>query len=272
MKKLLTVLLTALALTGCSVVGPGERGIRIHLGSVDNGVLDSGVYLWIPFLYGTKTINIQIQKSDVKTSAASKDMQEITTEIAVNWSLNPDRVVEMYKTIGDEDDIYLRIIAPAVSEVLKSATSKRTAEEVLTHRLDLKKDVDEGLRTRLGAYGINLNDVSFVNLTFSHDFSAAIERKQIAEQKAKEADYVALQAIAESKAVVNKAKGDAESTLVNAKAQAEAQRLLQATISDKVLQLKAIEKWSGDFPQVMGGGSNLLFNIPTKNKQTQGEQ
>lgn len=252
MKKLILIA-TMLGLTACSVVGPGERGLRVSLGSVSDEAKPSGAYLWIPFIYGMKTINVQLQKSDVKTGAASQDMQEITTEIAVNWSINPEMVVNMYKKIGDENDVFERIIQPAVSEVLKSATSKRTAEQVLTQRMDLKKDIDTGLKERLAGYGVTLNDVSIVNLSFSPEFTKAIENKQVAEQRAKEASYEAMQATETAKATVNKAKGEAE-----------ANSLKQKTLTPQLIQYEAVQKWNGALPTVNAGGATPFLNLNIK--------
>lgn len=251
-KLLLTI--SMILLTGCTIVGPGERGIRVSMGSTSSDVKQSGAYLWIPVLYGMANIDIQVQKSEVEASAASKDMQEINTHVAVNWSIDETKVVELYKSVGDESDIYQRIISPAVNEVMKSAVSQKTAEEVLTKRLDMKKDIDSLLASRLGNYGIKLLDVSIVNLTFSKEFSDAIERKQIAEQEAKQAEYLAQKATQEAKANVEMAKG-----------QAESQRLLKSTITQELLQKMAIEKWNGQYPQVMGTGTLPFINI-TPNK------
>lgn len=247
-----------LLLSSCSIVNPGQKGIRVSLGNASK-VLEPGAYLWVPIVYGLAKIDTQIQKTDIKTGAASKDMQEIATELAVNWSINGEKSLTMYKEIGDEDAVYNRIIAPAVSEVMKSVVSKRTAEEVLTKRLELKKDIDEGLTNRLKNYGVTLHDVSIVNFSFSHEFTVAIEQKQIAEQKAKQSEYDAQRAVKEADAEVNRAKG-----------QAEAQKLLRLTLSPELLQMKAIEKWDGNFPQVMGGNGTLPFiNLKLNSKTTQ---
>ena len=248
--KNIILLLAVFSLSACSVVGPGERGVRVSLGSVSEDVKNSGAYLWIPFLLGMEKINVQIQKEEVDSSAASKDMQEIKAHVAVNYSLSADKVVETYKTIGDEDDILARIIIPSVNEVMKAAAAKRTAEEVLTKRLDMKADIDNGLKDRLSHYGITLHDVSIVNLSFSRDFSEAIEQKQIAEQKAKQAEYAALKATQDAKAEVERAKG-----------QAESQGLVRASITAEILQQKDIEKWDGHFPQHMAGGALPFINI-----------
>lgn len=248
MKKLIPLLLI---FCSCTVVGPGQRGVRISLGTVSSDVKDSGAYVWVPFLLGMSKVDVQIQKSEIEASAASSDMQEIKTHVAVNWSLSPLKVVETYKTIGNEGDVLERIISPAVNEAFKAAISKHTAAEVLSKRMILKKEIDDGLMTRLAAYGVTLNDVSVVNLTFSDEFTKAIEEKQIAEQKAEQAKYSAAQAVEDAKAAVNEARG-----------QAEAQRLVKETITPALLQKLAIEKWNGQLPQIMGGAGTIpMINL-----------
>lgn len=225
MTKLILITLAVL-LSGCSVVSPGERGIRISLGKTGEKALEPGAYVWIPFFYGMTHLSVQLEKDEVETSASSKDMQEITTKVAVNWSLDPTRLVDTYKNIGTEDDVDVKVIDPAISEAVKAATAKKTAEEILTKRIELKKEIDDALRSRLQQYGVIISDVSITNLNFSPEFTKAVERKQIAEQKAKEAEYDALRATKEADSEVNRAKG-----------QAEAQRLLKANTSPEILKL-----------------------------------
>ena len=250
MKKTLLLLPFLLLLSACTVVGPGERGVRVSLGTVSEDPKPPGAYLWIPFIVGMQAINVQLQKDDIKADAASKDMQDVHAVVAVNWSLAPEDVVKTFKNIGDEDEVNERILRPAVNEVLKAATAKRTAEEILTQRQSLKKDIDDGLRERLGKYGIKFEDASVTNLSFSAGFSQAIEHKQIAEQQAKQAFYVAEKATQDAKAAVEKAKGTAES-----------QRLMISTLTPAILQMKAIEKWDGKYPQVMGTGALPFINM-----------
>lgn len=242
------ILIAIQLLTACTVVGPGQRGVRISLGTVSEDPKPPGAYLWLPFILGMAKINVQIQKDEIEATAATKDMQDVATTVAVNWSMSPDVVVKTYKEIGDEDDILVRIIRPAVNEVLKSATSKRNAEEVLTKRLEMKHDVDEGLKDRLAKYGITLQDVSITNLKFSHAFTAAIEAKQVAEQRAQEAVYEAQKATQDAKAAIEQAKG-----------QAASQVLVRESLTPALLQKMAIEKWNGQFPQYMGGSAPLPF-------------
>lgn len=252
--RLTCLALISLALSACSVVGPGERGVRVSLGSVSSDPKEPGAYFWFPVLAGMAKVDVQLQKSEVDSSAASKDMQEIRAHVAVNWSVSPKDVVNTYKNIGDEAEILGRIITPAVNEVMKAAAAKRTAEEVLTKRLEMKRDIDDGLKERLAKHGILLDDVSIVNLSFSPEFSKAIERKQIAEQEAQQSKYDAQKATQVANAEIERAKG-----------QAESQRLVRASITPEILQQKAIEKWDGHFPQVLGSGQVPFLNLHLKN-------
>lgn len=255
MKKIILAAIL-LVTTGCSIVGPGERGVRISLGTVSTEPKPPGAYLWVPFLFGMSKIDVQIQKTEIKSTAASKDMQDVHAIIAINWSLSPENVVKTYQQVGNEDDVAYRILDPAVNEVMKAATAKRAAEEVLTHRLDMKKDIDDGLKDRLAQYGITLHDVSIVNLKFSDGFTQAIEHKQIAEQQAQQAAYVAQKATQDAKAKVETAKG-----------QAESQRLVQSTMTPAILQQMALEKWNGVLPQIMGSGSMPFINLKLNAKE-----
>lgn len=239
-----------IGLSGCSVVGPGERGVRTVLGAVSDEPLQPGPHLWVPFLFGTDTLDVQIKKSEVDETAASKDMQDVHAKIAVNWSLAPENVIKTYRQIGDERAVERVILVPAVNEVMKAATSKRTAEEVLSKRMEMKADIDKALTDRLAQYGIKIYDVSIVNLSFSEQFSQAIEHKQVAEQQAQQAAFVAAKATQDAKAEIEKAKG-----------QATAQGLVRATITPELLQKLAIEKWDGHFPQMMGAQALPFINM-----------
>lgn len=253
-------LLAGITLLKCFVtVNPGERGVVVELGKVQDGVLDEGTHPILPFITSVKKLSVRIQKTDIEASAGTKDLQSVTTNVTLNWSIDPAKVNKVYQEIGDEKEVVTRIITPALNEVLKAATPKRTAEEILIRRAELKEEIDKEIKQRLAAYGIRVNAVALVNVAFSPEFAKAIEAKQIAEQEAKQAEYEALKAAKQAQAEVNRAKG-----------QAEAQRLMRQTLTPELLQKQAIEKWNGQFPQVMSGNGTLPFiNISPKNLPAQ---
>lgn len=249
--------IAALILRPFAIVGAGERGVMMRFGKVQNAVLDEGIHPILPIVTSVKTLSVRVQKTDLKADAASKDLQSITTDLAVNWNVDPAKVNQVFQQIGDEEEIVTRVLSPAISEVLKAATSKKTAEEIITKRTELKTEIDNSLKKRLEPYGVIVRDVSLINFGFSPEFSKAIEAKQIAEQEAKQAEFTVKKATQDAQAQINRAKG-----------QAEAQRLQRQTLTPEILQQQAIEKWNGQFPTVMGGGGTLpLINIAPPSSQ-----
>ena len=250
-------IIAALILRPFALVGPGERGVMMRFGKVQDAILDEGIHPILPIFTSVKTLSVRVQKTDLKADAASKDLQSITTDLAVNWNVDPAKVNQVFQQIGDEEQIVTSILSPAISEVLKAATSKKTAEEIITKRTELKTEIDNSLKKRLEPYGVIVRDVSLINFGFSPEFSKAIESKQIAEQEAKQAEFTVKKATQDAQAEINRAKG-----------KAEAQRLQRQTLTTEILQQQAIEKWNGQFPTVMGGGGTLpLINIAPPSSQ-----
>lgn len=258
----LLVLMLLIALRPFTIVNAGERGVVMQFGKVQNQVLGEGIHPIMPIVTSVKTLNTRVQQNSFKADAASKDLQKISTELAINWHIKPTKANLIYQQLGDEKNIITGIMTPAVSEVLKAATAKKTAEEIITKRTELKEEIDTALRNRLTPYNIIVDDVSLVDFAFSPEFGKAIESKQIAEQEAKQAEFIAKKATQEAQADVNRAKG-----------QAEAQRLQRQTLTSELLQKQAIEKWDGRFPSVMSGGGTLpMININPENLSNQGEK
>jgi regulator of protease activity HflC (stomatin/prohibitin superfamily) len=242
------LLLAITALKPFVIVDAGQRGVLKKFGAVQDTVLGEGLHPIVPIVYSVEKISVRVDKSDIPAQAASKDLQDVKMNVALNWSIDPQKVNEVYQSIGDSEQVVQRIIFPAVSEVVKAATAKKNAEEIITKRTELKDEIDRELQARLQDYGLIIRDISLVDVAFSPEFAKAIEAKQIAEQDAKRAVFRAQQAEQDAQAEINRARG-----------QAEAQRLLRETITQEILQQAAIEKWNGQFPMVMGNDGALPF-------------
>jgi regulator of protease activity HflC (stomatin/prohibitin superfamily) len=235
------------------IINAGERGVVMRFGEVQERVLNEGIHVISPVVTTVKILSVRVQKHQFPTQAASRDLQDVFADVALNWHIEPTRANLIFQQIGDEIQVVQRIINPAVEEVLKAVMAKYTAEEIITKRGEVKAEVDETLTQRLASYQIAVDDISLVNVHFSERFSEAVEAKQIAEQEAKRAEFIAQKAAVEAEAEVNRARG-----------QAEAQRLVRETITPELLQKLAIERWDGHFPTVLGGEGSIPFiNIDT---------
>ncbi|MBD6619902.1 prohibitin family protein [Komarekiella sp. 'clone 1'] len=242
---LITILLTPFV-----VINAGERGVLMQFGRVQETVLAEGIHLIIPIVNTVRRISVRVQRQDIYAESPSKDLQDIYIDIVLNWHILPEETNIIFRDVGDEKDVVEKIINPAVKEVLKAIIAKYTAEEIVTKRGEVKSDVDNTLTTRLHSYHIAVDDISLVNVNFSDRFSEAVEAKQIAEQDAKRAGFIALKAAKEAEAKVNLARGEAE---VN--------KLLHESLTDEILERQAIEKWDGKLPLIMTKDSPSLLNM-----------
>jgi regulator of protease activity HflC (stomatin/prohibitin superfamily) len=251
----IVIVILLLAAFPFAFVGAGERGVVFNnVNGVENRILGEGVHFRIPFVESVTKMSVKVQKNDIKADAASRDLQIVNTDIVVNWHLDAGKVNKVYQNVGDMNAVVDRILAPAVSEVVKASAAKYNAEEIIAQRPLLKKDIDDALMIRVAPYHVVLDDISIINVDFSKEFNDAIEQKQIQEQNAKRAVFIAQQAEQEAQAEVNRAKGAAE-----------AQRLQQTTLTDLLLQKMYLEKWDGHLPTYVAGNSGaMLFNLPTR--------
>ncbi|MDF5712646.1 MAG: prohibitin family protein [Rhizonema sp. NSF051] len=250
-----------LSLNSFFIINPGQAGVISILGKAKDGVLTEGIHLRAPFISVIDVYDLTVQKFEVPAESSTKDLQTLTARFAINFRLDPVQVVQVRRKQGTLENIVAKIIAPQTQESFKIAAARRTVEEAITKRSELKDDFDIALSQRLDKYGIIVLDTSVIDLTFSPEFARAVEEKQIAEQRAQRAVYVAQEAEQEAQADVNRAKG-----------KAEAQRLLAETLKAQggqmVLQKEAIEAWKSggaQMPKVLVMGSNgsvpFLFNL-----------
>ncbi|CAN1212872.1 Band 7 domain-containing protein [Tumidithrix helvetica PCC 7403] len=242
--------LIAIVVNFFAIVGAGERGVLMQFGRVQQEILDEGIHFVVPLIHSVQKLSVRVQKQQIIAEASSKDLQDVFADIALNWHIIPEKANVIFQQIGNEQAIVERIIQPAVEEVLKAIIAKYTAEEIITTREEVKAGVDRALSDRLSAYHIAVDDISLIHVHFSQQFSDAVETKQIAEQEAKRARFIALKAQREAEAKVNLAKGEAE-----------AQRIIQQTLTPDLIQKQIVDKWNGNLPLVMGDKSTSLLDL-----------
>lgn len=252
------------ATSSFTIVPAGHTGVILTLGKVSNTSYTEGFHLKVPFVQAVENMSNKIQVYETPASAVSKDLQTVSSNIAVNYRLVSDKAADMYQNVGT--DYQTVLISPVVQECMKSATAKYTAEQLITERTAVGDEIKAALDTKLNTYGIYIEKFNIVNFDFSAEFNTAIEAKQVAEQNLLKTQTEQEQAItiseAQAKQKVIAAEANANAILKEAEAQAEANRLLEASLSDKVIAYEQITKWNGEMPKVVSGDSNgMLINI-----------
>lgn len=255
------IVLAALA-NAAVIVEAGHVGVVTRFGAVTGTRFEQGLHYKMPFVEGVWIADIRTQKEQVDAAAASKDLQEVKSTIALNYHLDGIKAPDVYRDIGP---LYKqRVVDPAIQEAFKFATAQFNAEELVTQRERVKNLARDFLKERLGTFNVIVEELNIVSFEFSRAFNDAIEAKQVAAQRVLEAQNVRERARVEAETSVIAAQGEANAVLVRARAAAEAQQIQRATLSDLYIQFLAVDKWDGKLPSVTGGSGAVPFiNIPT---------
>lgn len=230
----------------------GHIGLYKTFGKLNNNMLSPGIHLKIPFIQTVIQVNTQVTKAETDTSASSKDLQPVSTHVAVNYSVNKDSAYNLMNNIGGNFDSI--IINPAIQEIVKEVTAKYPAEDLITRRDVVAGEISDLLTKRLAKYDLIVNDINIVNFKFSDAFDQSIEAKQVAQQQALKAEND-----------LRRIEIEAKQKVAQAQAEAESLRLKKQEVTPELVQLKqievqekALEKWNGVLPSVTGGATPFI--------------
>ncbi len=260
----------ALYVQGFARVPAGYRGVLLTWGKPEEKILGVGLNFIIPFMQNIELMNVQLQKAESSEDTATRDLQQVTTTVAVNFRLNPNMVNTIYSDL--RQDYVSRVIKPNIEESLKAATALYTAEELISKRTEVKAALDDILAERLMIFNIEVVSVSLTDFQFSPSFKAAIEAKVTAEQQALEAKnkleqirYEAQQQIIQAEALKNAtiaiALGDAEAAIIEADATAAAIEVITSQMTAEYAQYLWLTQWDGKLPAVVGDESGLIIDL-----------
>ena len=246
------IIVLNLALGSWYTVSPGEVAIKTRMGKLV-GNYSEGLHFKIPMFESVSTFSIQIERTDIKTEAFSKDLQTMTADLAVNHRIQSNTIESVYRNLGP--NYVNNIVNPAIQEILKAITAKYSAEAIIGNRMEVVAELNALAKEKMLEKEIIITDIAIVDLAFQGEFMKAVESKQIAEQRSKEAEKL-----------VAKAKQEADQMIQTARGQAEALRLQREQITPMMLESKrldiqreALQKWQGGVPQYMGGNMPVPF-------------
>jgi len=265
MTRVIRALLVVLSLQFAAACTPhtvdaGHIGVKTEWGEVQQEALQEGFY-W-KGIVGERIINMdaRVQKRIAEASASSKDLQVVTTTIALNYRIDVTQAVELYQDIGTLSQVENTIIDPVLQEAVKTATAQYNAEELITSRTEVKEEITTYVTTSLERSHVTVTDLSIVNFQFDTKYQDAIEAKQVAEQKALTATNDLRRIEVEAQQAEAVALGVANSMLIEARAEAERQEMLNQTLNRELLEWQAIQKWDGKLP-VVGGDSGAFVDV-----------
>ena len=260
------------------IVQAGHRGVVLYVGAVENRVLGEGVHFIIPFAEQVIQLEVRTLKFQADASAASNDLQEVATVIALNYHIDPNKANIVYQQLGA--DYADRIIAPTIQESVKASVAKFNAEQLITQRAIAKGVISQAISNTLSARDITVETIFITDFQFSQAFASQVESKVVAFQKflTEQNNLKAVQVVANQTVV--QAQAQARANVARAGGESQAIRVIteQLRQSPQYLQWQAINRWNGQMPFALGserisffpstGTVTSLKTAPTKPNQT----
>ena len=281
------IIVSIIAVSSIRMVDAGHRGILVQFGDVStDSSLDEGIHFVVPFRDSVVQLEVRTQKIVESANSASKDLQDVSTQVALNYHVDPDRAQVLYQQLGP--DYSNRVILPAIQESVKQVTARFNAEELITNRETVKNQIEEQIKARLAPYNVVVDALSITEFAFSPQFTRAVEAKVEAQQRALqaqnelrriqiEAQQNEAQAIGEQKANIARAEGIKQSNVLQAEGEAQAITLIDQQLRNNPTYLEWLKatKWDGVLPLVTGGGGQGItpfIEIPTAGNNVGQEQ
>jgi prohibitin 2 len=245
------------------IVEAGHRGVVLYFGAVENRVLGEGIHFIIPFAEQVVQLEVRTQKYQADADAASQDLQQVHTVIALNYRIDPTRADTLYQTIGPNYED--RIIAPTIQESVKASVAKFNAEDLITKREIAKGVIAQAIKQTLASNDILSENVFITNFDFSQAFADQIEQKVVAFQKylTEQNTLRSIQVIANQTVVQAQAAAKANVARANGESQAIEIITSQLRSSPQYLQWQAINRWNGQLPYAMGNNGLPFFTPPS---------
>ncbi len=235
-----------------TVVPAGNVGVQVTFGEVSKNTLSEGLHLVNP-LSDVHNVSVRMVSTTLENSqAGTKDLQQVHTNIVVNYRLQGDKAAHIYKEFGL--DLKDRVVLPILNESFKAVTAHYTSEELITKRDEVSERIRVEASTKMAQYDISVSSISLVNFGFSAEYQKAIEAKVIAMQSKLKADADLERIKVEAQQAIAKAKGEAEAIAIQAQA-------INSQGGASFVQLKAIEKWDGKLPTTNAGGTVPFINL-----------
>src|SRR5213593_1592793 len=251
------------------IVEAGHRGVVLYLGAVENRVLGEGLHFIVPFAEQVVQMEVRTQKFQAEASAASKDLQEVQTVIALNYRIDPQQVNKIYQLLGV--NYADRVISPTIQESVKASVAKFNAEELITKRETAKGVIADAIRNTLASNNIAAQNVFITDFKFSQSFADQIEQKVVAFQKylTEQNNLKTVQVIANQNVI--QAQAAARANVAKATGEAQAIKVITSQLrsSPEYLQWQSINRWNGQLPYALGSGGVPFFQLPSPSTNIQ---
>lgn len=259
------VVLGTIILVSCSMntVDTGHRGVKVRFGEVMGDGLTEGLYFVNPFTTHIENIDTRIQKWAGNTQAYTKDVQQATLQFVLNYRLDPSTAHTVYQSVGK--DWAQKLVGQVVFEEMKREVGQHEAVDLVSQRDAAARKIEANIARLLKGRNVIVTGFQLTNIDYTPEFEHSVEAKVIAQQKAIEEQNRTVQIREQAAQKVETAKGNAEATILNAKAEAESISIRARALEQnaKLVEWEAVQKWNGTLPQYVLGDTVPFVQVPT---------
>lgn len=190
-------------------VDGGTRGVVLNMfNGVEDKVRGEGTHFKIPWVMRPKIYNVKLQPKLIQTTTGTKDLQMVTIHVRMLFKPDVEGLPTIHTTLGE--DYHERVLPSIGNEVMKATIAQYNAEQLLTMREHVSREIREAIVQRAKQFNILMDDVSITHLTYGKEFARAIEEKQVAQQDAERQKFVVQCSEQERQATVIRSEGEAE--------------------------------------------------------------
>jgi prohibitin 1 len=273
----LVLLLVAAVYSSFTIIQPGNVGVVFNRWSGSLKTVGQGVAWRVPWVTQVQSYPVALRtytmvarsaegssRGDDSIDLPTREGQHIRQDISVTYNTGPEKAADVFKSFRGAEigDIEANFIRRTIITVSQNAAGQVSLTDLISNqRLALQTRIQEDLSQEMNKMGFVVDKVNLGASHLPQVIEQQLQQKMAAQQQAQQADYELQRQQTLAKAKVAEAEGDAQATLVKAKAQAEANNLLQQTLSPLLIQGKAIDRWNGTLPQFTGGGAVPFLNL-----------
>jgi regulator of protease activity HflC (stomatin/prohibitin superfamily) len=260
-----------------TVISPGYSGVLFNRWTGGLSTVGQGMALKMPFLTNVQSYPVALRtytmvaksgegsdKEDDSIDLPTLEGQHIRQDISVTYNTSQERAADVFRAFkgADIEDIEKTFIRRTIITVAQNASGQMSLTELISSkRGELQSAIEKHLGTELDKMGFHLDTVNMGASHLPQAIEAQMQQKMAAQQQAQQAQYGLQKAQVDAQAAVAQAKGEADSQLIKAEAQAKANNLLRISLTAELIRQQAIEKWDGHLPTITGGNSVPVINM-----------
>jgi len=242
-------------------VPAGNVGVVTNFGQVQVTTLEPGLHVVTPIVQHVTNVDTRVQPHEFQEiDAASKELQTVKLTGVMNYHIDGQFASDLFQRVGT--DFAAKIIDPAFNDFIKTVVPDYSVNDILAKRDEIRSLAKAQLAANLAQYHIIVDDIYIANIAFSDSFQQAIEAKQVAQQQVQTEQQILAQKQIQAQQAVAAAQGQADATVTLAEGQAKANGLLNASLTDQILQYQYIQKLTDKITvMLLPSGNQTIFDL-----------